>query len=179
MTPPAAQFGATPFTVHPEHYSPAPAAPVPSASPSATVPPAAEPPALTPFPQYFRQASEPPVQAPAPLQNPATMQIEIRAIFGLDRDLSADEILQRCRTLPGIRNVARISSDEACAFDYLKHNLGKSGFDPNNLRLYVGLSPIEFITAENTTFAVVTDGSFAPGVRETLIIAARQLSRMS
>jgi hypothetical protein len=186
---PVAHFGATPFTIHPDHHAPAPATALHSASPFSMVsPPAAEPQRMEQVPQSFNQATTAYSQAlapqrdiapVAPSQKPATMQIELRAIFGLDRDLSADEILQRCRALPGIRNVARISSDDICAFDFLKHNLSKFGFDPAHLRLCIGQTPLEFITAENTTFAVVTDGSFAPGVRETLILAARQLSRMS
>ncbi len=186
---PVGYFGASPFTVHPDHQPLAPAAALPNPSPFSMVTSLpAEPKPMEQIPQSFRPASTAFSQAPAsereiaavsPTHKPATMQIELRAIFGLDRDLSTDEILQRCRALPSIRSVARITSDDICAFDFLKHNLSKFGFDPQNLRLCVGQTPIEFITAENTTFAVVTDGSFAPGVRETLILAARQLSRMS
>jgi hypothetical protein len=104
-------------------------------------------------------------------------QIELRAIFGVDREMRPDEILQRCRALPGIRNVACIEGPDASAIESLKAMLSKLGFGGGALRIYTGSVPVEFIREGNVLLAVQTDGGFAPGVRETLMIVVRELAR--
>jgi hypothetical protein len=47
------------------------------------------------------------------------------------------------------------------------------------LKLYAGSVPLEFIREGPVLLAVQTDGGFAPGVRETLMIVARELGRSS
>jgi hypothetical protein len=108
----------------------------------------------------------------------AYRQLELRAIFGVDREMSGDEILQRTRSLPGIRHVARIGSHEVGALDTLKRTLHTLGFGSGQLRLYSGSVPIEFVRDGNTILAVQTDGGFAPGIRETIMIVARELDKM-
>jgi hypothetical protein len=51
------------------------------------------------------------------------------------------------------------------------------GFGNSPIKLYAGSIPIEFIREGHVLLAVQTDGGFAPGVRETLMIVARELSR--
>jgi hypothetical protein len=46
------------------------------------------------------------------------------------------------------------------------------------VKLYCGSVPIEFIRENSVILAVQNDGSFAPGVRETLMIVARELGRL-
>jgi hypothetical protein len=44
--------------------------------------------------------------------------------------------------------------------------------------LLFGNSPVELIREGRVVLAVMTDGSFAPGVRETIMIGAREIDRM-
>jgi len=91
--------------------------------------------------------------------------------------MSTDEILQRARALPGIRHIARVSAADVAAVDGLKQVVANLGFGSGGLKLYAGSVPIEFIRESGVMLAVQTDGGFAPGVRETLMIVARELSR--
>lgn len=171
-------------------------------SPAAPVPPAfAQPaPAFAQPAQAFAQpapaaayAAVPAAFAPAPQAAPLAQvaveesqsdsfsirQIELRAIFGVDREMNSEEILQRSRALPGMRNIARVSPQDIAAVDALKHLLPNLGFGGGGLKLYSGSVPLEFIREGPVILAVQTDGGFAPGVRETLILVARELGRMS
>jgi hypothetical protein len=105
-------------------------------------------------------------------------QLELRAIFGVDRELSAEEILQRARSLPGIRHVARIPAADTATVDSFKRVIAGLGFGVGQVKLYCGSVPIEFIRESGVILAVQNDGSFAPGVRETLMIVARELGRL-
>jgi len=104
-------------------------------------------------------------------------QLELRAIFGVDREMSPDEIMQRARSLPGIRHIARVAASDIAAVDALKQVVSNLGFGAGGLKLYAGSVPIEFIRESGVMLAIQTDGGFAPGVRETLMIVARELSR--
>jgi hypothetical protein len=105
-------------------------------------------------------------------------QLELRAIFGVDREMDVEEILKRSRALPGIRNVARLSPQDVSAMDTLKNLLAKLDFGGGGLRLYSGSVPLEFIREGPVVLAVQTDGGFAPGVRETLMLVGRELGRL-
>jgi hypothetical protein len=106
-------------------------------------------------------------------------QLELRAIFGVDREMNVEEILQRSRALPGIRNIARVSQQDIGALETLKNLLPNLGFGGGGLKLYSGSVPLEFIREGSVMLAVQTDGGFAPGVRETLMLVARELGRQS
>lgn len=92
--------------------------------------------------------------------------------------MGVEEILQRARALPGVRHVARVGAQDMAAVDSLRRVLVGLGFGGGNLRLFAGSVPIEFIREGNQMLAVQTDGGFAPGVRETLMIVARELEKM-
>ena len=92
--------------------------------------------------------------------------------------MSPDEILQRTRSLPGIRHIARVSLQDVTTVDAMKQVISNLGFGGGGLKLYAGAVPIEFIREGSVLLAVQTDGGFAPGVRETLMIVGRELSRM-
>jgi hypothetical protein len=161
-----AQPAASPFSAPPQ-FSP------PASSPfAATTPAAAAPPAFTPAPQPAADAVD------FLVDSSSIRQLELRAIFGVDRELSADEILQRARSLAGIRNLARVGARELTTIEGLKNLLPGLGFGSGPLRLYAGNVPIDFIREGSVVLAVQTDGSFAPGVRETLMIIARELGRL-
>lgn len=104
-------------------------------------------------------------------------QLELRAIFGVDRELSADEILQRARTLTGVRHISRVAAKEVAAIEGLKNLLPALGL-PGPLKLHAGNTPLDFIREGGVLLAVQTDGGYAPGVRETLMIIARELGRL-
>lgn len=171
--PPSPAFGGWRQTPAPfqamAQTAPGPVAQTPSAF-------AAPPPRFAKF--------QPPAHAPAPTPSPAheqncssIRQIELRAIFGVDHEMSVDEILQRSRGLTGIRHIARIGSQELSVFDSVKPMLAGLGFGTGGLKISVGSVPIEFIREGNVLLAVQTDGGFAPGVRETLMLVARELGR--
>lgn len=166
--------------------------------PPATVP---APQAVT-VPQAFAQpassafASGPAVAAPAPNASAPAIgeaavvddfhsdsvpirQLELRAIFSVDREMDTEEIFERSRALPGIRNLARVSSQDMATVESLRQMVSNLGFGSGGLKLYVGSVPIEFICEGDVMLAVQTDGSFAPGVRERLMLVARELDRNS
>jgi len=106
-------------------------------------------------------------------------QLELRAIFGVDREMNVEEILQRSRALPGMRNIARVNPKDMTALEGLKQLLPNLGFGGGGLRIYAGSVPLDFIREGSVMLAVQTDGGFAPGVRETLMLVARELGRIS
>lgn len=110
---------------------------------------------------------------PAPIR-----QLELRAIFGVDRELTEAEMLERSRRLSGIRQVARVSSEQLGAIEGVGKALETLGFAGVQVSITSANQPIEFIRDGKAVLAVQTDGSFAPGVRETLMIVARELARM-
>ncbi|MBC8127486.1 MAG: hypothetical protein H8M99_10140 [Gloeobacteraceae cyanobacterium ES-bin-144] len=158
---------------------PASTATVPQAF--APAPPAApfEAPAPVPVPAAFAPAPQTPVRADDIQSDSLNIrQLELRAIFGVDREMNADEILQRSRALPGMRNIGRVGVSDMATIDALKNLLPSLGFGSGALKLYSGSVPLEFIREGSVMLAVQTDGGFAPGVRETLMIVARELNRM-
>lgn len=108
----------------------------------------------------------------------AFRQIELRAIFGVDHEMGMNEIIQRCRTLPGVRDLAYIGGQESNTIESLKALIAKLGYESSELRICAGQVPLEFIQEGRIMLAVQTDGGFPPGVRETLIIVAREMARL-
>ncbi len=204
---PVSPFGvpassASPFAAEPTPASASPfgtpAKPAESSSPfgQAVVEEPRKAGAASPFghPAEQPKAESAPAPAPAPKEEPVPAQaaaptypsesagirqLELRAIFGVDRELNEGEILQRSRSLPGIRQLARVASSDTGAIDAIKRVLSSIGFGDGQVKLYCGNSPVEFVREGDVLLAVQTDGGFAPGVRETLMIVARELSRMS
>lgn len=149
------------------------------------------------------QPSQPvaPVQAvaaaPAPVQQPQAQpqsfsasapgkvsagfqQLELRAIFGVDHTLTADEMIQRARTLPGIRNVAIVGADETNALSNFRQALQGMGLGSSDeMKLTSGGGAVDFLTEGETTVAVLHEGSYGPGVQETLIIVAREIGKLA
>ncbi len=171
----------------------APAAPAPVVE-AQPVAPAQVPSAFAPAPQAVPVPQAAPVQqavaAPVTPSTPVSSydeghsdsssirQLELRAIFGVDREMSGEEILQRSRALPGMKNIARVGPNEMATIEAIKTLLPNLGFGSGNLKLYAGSVPLEFIREGGVLLAVQTDGGFAPGVRETLMIVARELNRL-
>jgi hypothetical protein len=142
--------------------------------------PAATPQARTPVaPPPLPQQAMTPARTPEPVAAPAAApgpirQLALRAIFGIDRELSAGELLERARHLAGVRNLARVAEDDAELIEAARRALDGIGFA--NARLVCGDRPVEFIREGTVILAVQTEHGFAPGVRETLILVARELA---
>ncbi len=108
-----------------------------------------------------------------------TSQLVLRAIFGVTRELDRGEILQRARTLPGIRNLHIVGQNEGAAMASLRESIQRMGFgDQTSLALTTSGGVVDFIEESGTTLAVLHEGAYAAGVRETLIIVARELTRL-
>ena len=109
-----------------------------------------------------------------------TSQLVLRAIFGVTRDLDRNEILQRVRTLPGIRNLQVVGGVEATAMSTLRDCIVRMGFgDQASLSLTTNGGVVDIVEEGSTILAVLHEGEYAAGVRETLIIVARELARLS
>lgn len=187
-TPPPVPASAPPSSPFAFAQEPAPAAtPAPAPAPVAASAPvevvaASAPVAASPAP-VAAAAQAAPVAAPAETDSyesdsRSIRQLELRAIFGVDRELGAEEMLQRARSLSGIRHVARIPAAEVATVDAFKRVIGSLGFPGGQVKLVAGTTPIEFIREGGVVLAIQNDGSFAPGVRETLMIVARELGRL-
>lgn len=171
--PAPASFGG--WQQAPAPFQPAPApAPVPSTFAPPPAPVAEARPAAPAAPAQIPAANP---SATVELDCSSIRQIELRAIFGVDHEMTVDEILRRSRGLTGIRHIARIGSHELAVVESVKHMLANLGFGTGGLKIAVGSVPIEFIREGNVLLAVQTDGGFAPGVRETLMLVARELGR--
>jgi hypothetical protein len=189
---PAATPASSPFGFADEPATAAAPAPIAAAiaAAAAAAAPVAEPaPAPVPAAIATPVAAVPaqpaaPAAAPAPVSESvdtdsgSIRQLALRAIFGVDRELGAEEMLQRARGLSGIRHVARVPAAEVATVDAFKRLIGSLGFPAGQVKLISGNLPIEFIREGNVVLAIQNDGSFAPGVRETLIIVARELAKL-
>jgi hypothetical protein len=170
---PAAAPASSPFAFAQE-AAPAAEAASPAPAPAAPAPAAVAPPAATPAPAPAAAVESDSFES----DSRTIRQLELRAIFGVDRELGAEEMLQRARGLSGIRHVARVPAGENATIDALKRVIGSLGFPAGQVKLVCGNVPIEFIREGSVMLAVQNDGSFAPGVRETLMIVARELGRL-
>lgn len=131
--------------------------------------------------QPARIATAPVPQVAATNQQTANpQQLELRAIFGVDHLLNQQQIIQRANSLPGVRNVAIVGQQEASALSNFRQAMQSMGLgDSHDLKLNSGGSDVDFLTEGETTIAVLHEGHYAPGVKETLIIVARELGRLA
>jgi len=117
-----------------------------------------------------------PVDTPAP--DEPIRQLELRAVFGVAHDMNEEEILDRARKLKDVRHLNRLADGDADTIDAMRAMVSRLGLGAESVRIYVGNAPVDFIREGRVALAVQTDGGFAPGVRETLILVARELARM-
>jgi len=151
----------------------APAQPLQASQPSPEPLQAAPAPAASQQPQPFSKPA--PGNASAGFQ-----QLELRAIFGVDHALTVDEIIQRARTLPGIRNVSLVGANESNALSNFRQALQGMGLGSSHeMKLSSGGGEVDFVSEGETTVAVLHEGSYGPGVEETLIIVAREIGKLS
>jgi len=156
------------------------AAPNPFSDSSQNVPPTSQ--SFVPEPEPVENAPvEPRVERGAegtPASDSGSIkQLELRAIFGVDRELSREEILERAGSLPGIRKIAVATEKDFAAVSSLRETISNLGFGVAPIKILAGAASIEFVKEGGVLLAVQVDGEFGPGVRETLMIVARELSR--
>jgi hypothetical protein len=157
---------------------PAPAAPAPAAPAPAAPAPAAPAPAPAPAAEKLAPVSKPTLSAPLEPIN-SIKQLEVRAIFGVDRELSRGELVERAKGLPGIKNLSPVSGEEVVAMETVQNCMSNLGFGQReNILLTCPNGVIEFVSQGTSTMAVVRDGDWKPGVRETLIIISRELDKL-
>lgn len=113
-----------------------------------------------------------------PMDPLASRQLELRAIFGVDRPMSMEEILEHCRKLPGVRDLTFLSGREASAIDALQSVFQRIGHAGAPLRLHAGDASLELVREGPIVLVIVPDGEFKAGVRETLTIVAREIARI-
>lgn len=146
--------------------------------------------------KVFREvpASEQP-EVPEPQQIPAarqafdhssladngTAQLALRAIFGVSHELTAEEVLQLARTLPGIRSLNIVEAAEARAIQRLRKKVAQLCFgQQHSIALSSCDGDFDIIEEDGSTLAVLhEDGGYTLGVHETLIIVARELARLN
>lgn len=137
------------------------------------------------------RAQEAPAQSfsSAPAANPAsassagtpsTRQLELRAIFGSESEMTRDEILTRAKALPGIRELTVVGPGETAAVQTIGDVMSRFGFGGNgSWQMTCSGGVVDFVSSETTTLAVLREGRYAAGVWETLMIVARELGKLS
>ena len=156
-------------------------APVRLEQPVAAAPVAAA--ASQPAPQssagYPSQAAAAAPRQAAPVGQ-STRQLELRAIFGSEGEMSRDEMLTRAKGLPGIREVTVVGPGETSAVQTIGEVMGRFGFGGSgSWQMTCSGGVVDFVSSENTTLAVLREGRYSAGVWETLMIVARELGRLS
>ena len=159
--------------------------------------PAAQPPAAQSNPldsNNFgspQQAAPAPAKAQAPVQSQAPMasnpmggqstrQLELRAIFGVEGEMTRDQILERAKTLPGIREVTVVGPSENSAIQTMGDVMARFGFGgAGSWQMSCSGGVVDFVTGDQTTLVVLREGRYSAGVWETLMIVARELGKIS
>ncbi len=130
---------------------------------------------LTPPNQNF---GTPPAAAPA--GGHSTRQLELRAIFGAEGEMTRDEILTRAKGLPGIREVSVVGPSEAAATQAIGEMMSRFGFGGEGAwQLSCAGGFVDFVSGEGVTLAILREGRYSAGVWETLMIIARELGKLS
>ncbi len=103
-------------------------------------------------------------------------QLELRAIFGVDRELNESEMMARASALPGIKRLIRMPEEDGASLDALRRVFDALGYREGEMRMVRGTATVEFVQGGSVVLAVQTEGGFRPGVRETLMVVARELA---
>ncbi|MGC6567964.1 MAG: hypothetical protein ACON38_20415 [Akkermansiaceae bacterium] len=94
--------------------------------------------------------------------------------------MTRDEILEKARSLPGIRRIQLAGPDEAGAMALVRSGVQRMGLgDPNSVVIQTNDGILDLIEEPGASLAVLRDGDYGAGVRETLIIVAREVARLS
>ena len=146
---------------------------------SFVLPSEASNPAAAVAPAPVAQSKPVPAQAAAPSVTGDTSQLILRAIFGVSRDLNREEIVQRARTLPGVRNLQLVSPADIGAFAAFRSSIERMGFgEQSAIAITTNGGVVDFVEEPGASLAVLHEGTYAAGVRETLILVAREIARL-
>lgn len=111
-------------------------------------------------------------------QSPSS-QLALRAIFGVEDEMTKEQIIEHACNLPGIKDISAVPSDQVAGFNTLRDTIAKLGFvERSALKLGTGSGIIDFVTLDGSTMLVHREGDYKPGVRETLMIVAGELGKL-
>lgn len=106
-----------------------------------------------------------------------TPQLILRALFGVTKELNEEEILKHAGKLAGVERVAVIERDVSAAFFEFTNALASNGFGTSvGLSLQSADGQVDLIDESGLTLVVARKENYRPGVRESLIIVARELA---
>lgn len=106
-------------------------------------------------------------------------QLELRAIFGAEGEMTREEILQRAKGLAGIRDLAVVGPGELSAIETMGGVMSRFGYgDSASWQLTCAGGVVDFISSDGATIAVLREGRYTAGVWETLMIVARELGKL-
>ena len=124
-----------------------------------------------------KQLSEP--EQKLQRRNREPKQLAIKAIFGITRELNQAEILKFGSALPGITNLAMAPPMAANAFEEFCSTIEKMGFgDSAAMELSSASGTMDIVSLDGVSMVVKKEGEYRPGVRETLMLLAREISKL-
>jgi hypothetical protein len=106
-------------------------------------------------------------------------QTQLRAIFGVEGDLDAGDILRHAGGLPGVSQVERVHPRDVQAVEAAQRQLAALSLGLGDLTLSVGGAPIEFIREGEVLLAVKTSGHDVTRPYDTLRMVAKEVDRLS
>lgn len=106
-------------------------------------------------------------------------QTQLRAIFGVEGDMDAGEILRHAGGLPGVSQVERVHPRDVQAVEAAQRQLAALSLGLGDLTLSVGGAPVEFIREGEVLLAVKTNGHDVTKPYDTLRMIAKEVDRLS
>jgi len=106
-------------------------------------------------------------------------QMQLRAIFGVEGDMDAGEILRHAGGLPGVSQVERVHPRDVQAVEAAQRQLAALSLGLGDLTLSVGGAPVEFIREGEVLLAVKTNGNDVTKPYDTLRMIAKEVDRLS
>lgn len=121
--------------------------------------------------------ASPAAATPASLPD-SRRQLELRAIFSVGHVMSHEEILEHAAKLPGVDRVDRVDAAEATGLDALRRWVSRFGLSSDEpVGLLQGGTQLEFFQEGEVVLLARSQTGLGPGVREALILVARELGR--
>ena len=106
-------------------------------------------------------------------------QTQLRAIFGVEGEMDAVEILRHAGGLPGVSQVERVHPRDVHAVESAQRQLAALSLGLGDLTLSVGGAPVEFIREGEVLLAVKTNGHDVTKPYDTLRMIAKEVDRLS
>ena len=106
-------------------------------------------------------------------------QMQLRAIFGVESEMDAGEILRHAGSLPGVSQVERVHPRDVHAVEAAQRQLAALCLGLGDLALSAGGAPVEFIREGEVLLAVKTSGQDISKPYDTLRMVAKEVDRLS